>query len=248
MINFFRGIRQRLLKDGYTQRYAVYAIGEILLVMVGILLALQVNNWNEDRVAKKIEREYLIGLQEEFKINLETLHEFMSLNEAVIATCKAFLEHTSPDYDYNTSNFDEISHFRDLLRSNVEYEPSPGIMEDLISSGNLSKLTNVELRKELSNWKAILALVKRQENTVLEYRSNIKNLLIDYGNTRRPITDLIGVSDSRFENDSRQLLRDHRFENNISFMTISSISLNEHYYTRLKKINEAILEIIQGEI
>ena len=49
MIKFFRNIRQNLLNEGKTTKYLKYAIGEIVLVMIGILLALQVNNWNEGR-------------------------------------------------------------------------------------------------------------------------------------------------------------------------------------------------------
>ena len=49
MLTFFRRIRKGLLTDGATSKYLLYAIGEILLVMIGILLALQVNNWNEER-------------------------------------------------------------------------------------------------------------------------------------------------------------------------------------------------------
>jgi hypothetical protein len=52
MINFFRKIRKQLADDNKPLKYARYAIGEIVLVMIGILLALQVNNWNEDRIKK----------------------------------------------------------------------------------------------------------------------------------------------------------------------------------------------------
>ncbi|WP_229741447.1 DUF6090 family protein, partial [Planktosalinus lacus] len=47
MIKFFRKIRQNLLNEGKTTRYFKYAIGEIVLVVIGILIALQINNWNE---------------------------------------------------------------------------------------------------------------------------------------------------------------------------------------------------------
>jgi len=49
MIKFFRKIRQNLLMENKTGKYFKYAIGEIVLVVIGILIALQINNWNEGR-------------------------------------------------------------------------------------------------------------------------------------------------------------------------------------------------------
>jgi hypothetical protein len=50
MITLFRRIRQKLIDSGSFTKYLLYAIGEILLVVIGILIALQVNNWNQDRL------------------------------------------------------------------------------------------------------------------------------------------------------------------------------------------------------
>lgn len=58
MIKFFRKIRQKLLSENNFRKYLLYAIGEIVLVVIGILIALQINNWNEERKANK--KEYLI--------------------------------------------------------------------------------------------------------------------------------------------------------------------------------------------
>ena len=65
MIKFFRHIRKRLLSEGKTGKYLTYAIGEIVLVVIGILIALQINNWNETRQIKKVEKEILNVLLED---------------------------------------------------------------------------------------------------------------------------------------------------------------------------------------
>jgi len=64
MIKFFRNIRQNLLAEGKTSKYLKYAIGEIILVVIGILIALQINNWNENRKANIEEQRILETLYE----------------------------------------------------------------------------------------------------------------------------------------------------------------------------------------
>ena len=75
MLHFLRRIRQSLINSGATRKYLLYAVGEILLVMVGILLALQVNNWNEKQKLKKTEINYLKALVKEMKGNQILLNE-----------------------------------------------------------------------------------------------------------------------------------------------------------------------------
>ena len=62
MIKFFRKIRQNLLSEGKTGKYMKYAVGEIILVVIGIIIALQINNWNEDRKALKAAKIHLNNL------------------------------------------------------------------------------------------------------------------------------------------------------------------------------------------
>ena len=80
MIKFFRSIRQKLLSENKFSKYLLYAIGEIVLVVIGILIALQINNWNDLKKEHQNERIYLESLQAEFATNLETLNQ-------VIASC-----------------------------------------------------------------------------------------------------------------------------------------------------------------
>ena len=59
MIKFFRKIRYNLMSKNKTGKYFKYAIGEILLVVIGILIALQINTWNQQRLSKKMENNYI---------------------------------------------------------------------------------------------------------------------------------------------------------------------------------------------
>src|SRR6056297_1262098 len=67
MIKFFRKIRQNLLMENKTGKYFKYAIGEIVLVVIGILIALQIDNWNNDRNDRKLEKHYVLGLINDLK-------------------------------------------------------------------------------------------------------------------------------------------------------------------------------------
>lgn len=64
MLKSFRRIRRKLIDEGNLQRYLIYSIGEILPVMIGILLALQINNWNEESKEKQFEKALLLELKE----------------------------------------------------------------------------------------------------------------------------------------------------------------------------------------
>jgi predicted negative regulator of RcsB-dependent stress response len=73
MIKFFRKIRQKMLIENKTGKYFKYAIGEIILVVIGILIALQINNWNENRLEKIEEQSFLSNLHNEFSQNKKAL-------------------------------------------------------------------------------------------------------------------------------------------------------------------------------
>lgn len=77
MPTFLRKIRRSLINSGAARKYMLYAIGEVLLVMIGILLALQVNNWNEERRAKKQLEQNLISLAEDIRKDTSILQNYI---------------------------------------------------------------------------------------------------------------------------------------------------------------------------
>lgn len=85
MIKFFRKIRQKLLSEGRFSKYLIYAAGEIALVMIGILLALGINNWNENRKNKESEKIILIQINKNLAIDSVQFdyykHEFKNIDK-----------------------------------------------------------------------------------------------------------------------------------------------------------------------
>ena len=75
MANIFKKVRQRHLMNNRFTRYLVYALGEILLVVIGILIALQVNNLNEQRKSNAKEEKYLVSMRSELMINLDLVNK-----------------------------------------------------------------------------------------------------------------------------------------------------------------------------
>lgn len=84
MIKFFRKIRQKMLTENKFSNYLLYAFGEILLVVIGILIALQINNWNENNKNRSAEKEYQKELLKDFEINLKKSNAVVNLIEDIL--------------------------------------------------------------------------------------------------------------------------------------------------------------------
>ena len=103
MIKFFRHIRKSLIIQNNMSKYFKYAIGEILLVVIGILIALQINNWNEHKKLQIEEQKLLKALVKEIESNLENLKLTMAKNDTVLQESTLFLNNvlngSVPDFD-----------------------------------------------------------------------------------------------------------------------------------------------------
>lgn len=103
MITFFRKIRQKLLSDNRTTKYLIYAAGEIILVMIGILLALQVNNWNEHRKLKieeiKLLKEIISALESDKADIISNIDE----HESAAHSCSIISEFIAERVAYHDS-------------------------------------------------------------------------------------------------------------------------------------------------
>jgi len=149
MLKIFRKIRQDLIKEGNLKRYLIYATGEILLVMIGILLALQVSTWNQGKIEHKKELKALKDLKKEFKLNEERITIKQNLRISISPKLDNYIRQISSG-KANYSTFKEF-HSNQFMFGMTN--PSNGVIDALISSGEIALITNDSLKYFLADWK-----------------------------------------------------------------------------------------------
>jgi len=159
MLKFFRQTRQKLLSENSFSKYLLYAAGEILLVMIGILLALQVNNWNEERKLQAAELAALENLHKEFVKNQAQFEKHIVPKKELTEQWKTFLLKLG---DKNLSA-EERPKMRNLPPGSETLHVSFGILESLISSGKIELIRNDSLKILLANWKAVFQEFEEEE-------------------------------------------------------------------------------------
>jgi len=185
MTKLFNNIRKKLVADkpstARTTNYLKYAIGEIVLVMVGILLALQVNTWNQTRIASHKEKVLLKELHQEFinnKIQLDTVLKYhnialKSIND-VIAEFPINLK---------TINLDSLSNKFDGFGYRYTFNPSQGVIKSLVNTSTFEIISNDTLRRLLISWNDVLADYQEEE---IIAANNLIDHIMPYFNKHSP--------------------------------------------------------------
>ncbi len=148
MIKFFRKIRYDLMEKNKTGKYLKYAIGEIILVMIGILLALQINNWNETQKMNKWERRFLIDLKSELKSNLIQLERIDTGQKRAGNACielKSLIK-TATIKDKST-----IDSIYSLTLAQTTFFPTTGVYDSGLSAGKIENINNSKLKYAIMN-------------------------------------------------------------------------------------------------
>ena len=158
MINFFRRIRKKLADENKPLKYMRYAIGEILLVVVGILIALQINNWNEQRKLKAIELKLLEELYTTIEGDLNLNAYNFQRNERGIYSAQILIDNFEKERPYHDSlnlHFaNALGRYIALTRNNA-YENIKEYGLDFISNDS-TKLDISWMYETTINWLKIL--------------------------------------------------------------------------------------------
>ncbi len=122
MIPFFRKLRKQLADDNNTLKYMRYAIGEIVLVVVGILIALQINNWNEQRKSRKVETNILKELLVIVQSDLEFQYFGKNRRIASNASAQLIIDYLNKGLPYNDSLNFHFGNAEAKFNGNIRYQ------------------------------------------------------------------------------------------------------------------------------
>ena len=168
MAKFFNRIRRKLLEAKAFGSYLKYGLGEIVLVVIGILIAIQINYWNEARKLRKIEHNYYESFVEDLKADIESLKKHRGVTEMNMVSAQNVIKvlrsdlpfgefelETPSPYDHN----DTIIFLNSISRAGFIWYPevTDYTFSDLKSSGGTSVLKNKELKKKIFRYYALLS-------------------------------------------------------------------------------------------
>jgi hypothetical protein len=164
MIKFFRNIRQSLIMENKTSKYLKYAIGEIVLVVIGILIALQINNWNQNRINKDYELKMLRELVEDLKLDTTFMNVQFKRIERFEESVNLVLN--------NPQNLKEKGNL--FLFGGVYFIQNTKAIET-IKAGNVQIPFNDNLRKQINSHyhssRFYLDLLSMEDKNFFEFRA-----------------------------------------------------------------------------
>ena len=169
MIKFLRKIRLRLIAESKFSNYLIYAIGEIVLVVIGILIALSINNWNEEKKEKKELNQYLSSLKENIKEDIQVLDSLIKRRELIINRSKK----EQLNFLNKTFNFDDT---RWALSSYVDFylQPNTSAYDALKNSPYLGKINGTNLNNLIIDYYAKTYQIKEAEKSYNEFLENLE--------------------------------------------------------------------------
>ena len=198
MIRFFRIIRQQLLTQNRFSKYMLYAIGEIILVVIGILLALKVNNWNEKQNNLKYEQSILQELKKEFENNLAQLEQKRFMRKDLVMGSTQWLINLIDNQDLIV-DLDTIHHHLSRTLIVPSYDPMISITTELINSGNLRLIQNEELRTKLTNWPNMATDFVRDEDEFITYMYEYYMMFLVKNYRVRPLVNELQNDDNLYK-------------------------------------------------
>ena len=229
--------------ENKTQKYLKYAIGEIILVMIGILLALQVNNWNNNRIEQNEEKEVLAKLNADFKENKKALNKFLveinnqSNSQSVLMSLIGI-----PKEELYKNNLDSLFY---VTFGASEFAFADNTIKNIMQSGKLNLLKSEKITDLLYKWNTLSEVRTRRITKLDEWaNSQIIPYLLDKISFKQMdmTSNYPWAGKSKIKPDYYPLFQDIAFENYLD----NHLWYNQQVIERCEETDKLIDEIIEA--
>ena len=253
MIKFFRKIRQQLLTENKFSKYLLYAIGEIVLVVIGILIALQINNNNEIRKSREKELHYLNNIKSDLQLNINEIQDYIDIRSRRIVSANKVIEHFEgkplTDLDEFNRNIVNIYTWRKFYQINNTFQ-------ELTNSGNLALISNDSIKNTLLNLETLYKKLKYEEE---HFRYDAEVLLYEpsYGvldlnpivkNFTYQVTEGQAGENVKLPRENYEaMLKDIKQKNGF-VMAVYEFSVMNVQFNEMKAMCNSIIKLIDKEI
>lgn len=161
MLKIFRKIRKQLLTENKLSRYLLYAIGEIVLVVIGILIALQINNWNQNRIKKQDEIKIYQNIKRQIADDLNEINRVIGRNNYFLAEFEKASRMISIR---DQSKTDTLAMIVMTLSQYSDFNRTGNIYETLVNSGDIKLLKNADIPGQLQKLEMTYTYVNKLED------------------------------------------------------------------------------------
>ena len=250
MFRFFRSIRQGLINEGKTSKYFRYAFGEILLIVVGIMIALQIQNWNEGRNERTKEIQIISSLHEDFEANIELLDTALINYAARNETNLTAITFIGKSKDVFKETFKDVEPLT-IINSGYELtEIVDGTLSSVLSTDKLELLKDDSLKRLLTAYPASIKSFKLKEENLQKLILEIQRPLIE---SYVSLTDVLLPEGQEFQSihlravrsDFEGLFNNLRYQNALLHrywtskdLSESAVDLRENTMEIFNKLNE----------
>lgn len=233
MIKFFRTIRKRLLSEGKTFKYLKYALGEIILVVIGILIALSINNWNQGNINRENELNYYLKIKRQLEEDRDEIEGNVLYNQSYLQQyriAEAIIENNNRELSDSLAAISfELIRYSDLHR--------PGnIYETMVNSGEIKMLKNQDLIDGVQKLEVTYLYINTLESSHFDA---IKiGVLPSIGET-------INIKNLKAEDP--EAMYSYQFQNLFTLISGLMEEKNEVYAVALKQIDD-IIRMVDEEV
>ena len=252
MIQFFRRIRQGLISQNRFSKYIIYALGEILLVVIGILIALQINNWNESRKETIQEQFILKRLSNDITSDLSQVSNEIALIDKNSEELKFCIDVILQKKEAS------ISVFRDNLKSILNlnsFNQNKTTFDNIISSGQIEYIKNQNLTDSITKY--YNDKYQGWDTAMLDYTRNIiAPFMLNFDHTPQATPGLVGYNDftrvdikqSKIPSKTIGDYRDEIFVLNMLRQKLYNLEGQKSAYIMLKTTMHQLIQQISAEI